>query len=344
MKRIIKIILLSFSILLLMTLLIFGILVSDKITTMFSINEIGKGLYSMNYKEDYHLDKALNSNIKDVNGLINFIGNEMYFGYKPNLNISKFGCSAFITKTPENINLVGRNFDFSNFTDVLCVYTHPVAGYQSISTVQTDMLGVGGLNNISTTSFLGRLALLAAPYMGVDGMNEKGLSVSLLNTDYTSTLHMNTEKPDIFISVAVRLLLDKAATVDEAINILSKYDMNTAVSSTQHIFIGDSNGDYAVIEWINEKMQIVKYPVVTNFIMSKLDRSEYKNNCNRFDFLDDSLNNKPINNIDESMDLLNGARQSTTQWSVVFSLNEFKAHYVINRKFNNIYHLNPRTF
>ena len=344
MKKIIKIILLSFSLSLLMTLLVFGIALSGRISSMLSIKSVGDGIHTMNYQEDYKLDKAINTGIKDTEGLLNFICDEMFFGYKIDASLTKYGCSAFITKAPDNKNLVGRNFDLGIGSGALSLYTHPRGGYASVSTVSTEMIGVGEESSISITSFVGRIAMLTSPYMCVDGMNEKGLSVSLLDTDGTGTLHQDTGKQDLFISVAVRLLLDKAATVDEAINLLSKYDMHTAHYCTQHIFIADRNGNYAIVEWMFKEMKIVKYPTVTNFRLCEATDGNYSGRCDRFDFLDNSLKTKPVNNLDESMNLLKGVIQSHTLWSVIYNLNDFTADYAINKNYDKVYHLNPRSY
>ena len=124
-------------------------------------------------------------------------------------------------------------------TDTLCVYTHPSDGYASISTVSTDMLNVGADNAYPTTSLEGRAALLAAPYIAVDGMNEKGLFTALLDLSMGET-HMETGNRDLTVTMAVRLLIDRAATVDEAIELLRNYDIHTGHGWTQHLFVGDA--------------------------------------------------------------------------------------------------------
>ena len=135
----------------------------------------------------------------------------------------------------------------------------------------------------ATKSFLGRTILLAAPYMCVDGMNEKGLTVSLLDIDLTPETHMSTDKPDITIILTIRLLLDRTAIVDEAIEMLEKYDMHIAHNFTQHIFIADAKGNSAIVEWYQKEMKVVKYAVCTYFRMSSqvLD-GKYSGQCDRF--------------------------------------------------------------
>ena len=343
--RIIKITLLSLLSLILLTIIVFSIILSGRIGSMMSITNIGDDLYFMRYMEDYHLDKALDSNIKNEEDLLNFVCDEMFFGIRIKANLSSVSCSAFLTETEDNKNLVGRNFDFGKGSDTLSLFTKPNGGYASISSVSTDMIGVGEGSGPRTWSLKGRIALLASPYMALDGVNEKGLSASLLDMDNTNETHMETEKKDLFISLAVRLLLDKAATVDEAISLLSNYDINTSHNCTQHIFISDKSGESRVVEWYNNEMKVVKSNVCTNFRLSDESlNGDYTNQCYRFDILKNSLKNNPTNNLKESMIYLSKVKQSHTQWSVVYNLNDFTADYAVNKNYAKIYHIDAKKF
>lgn len=348
-KKIIKIAALSLAGLILVTLITAGFILYGRIASMMSIKHVGDDLYTMNFQQDYHLDKALAAGIKNDEELLRFVCDDMFFGYQVDGNFQKYGCSAFITPTPDGKYLAGRNFGLGG-SDTLCLYTHPKDGYASVTTVSTDMISVGEGNEFATTSLWGRAALLAAPYMGVDGLNEKGLTVSLLDMDYGET-HMHTDNPDLTVTMAIRVLLDRAATVDEAIKLLEQYDIHTSHGWTQHIFIADANGDAAVAEWYNDKMRVVRYPVCTNFRMSDQSlNGDYSGQCDRFDLLDDALIEKPENTSEDSMKLLEAVKQDDpgynifTEWSVVFNLSDFSADYVVNMDYNKVYHLNPKNF
>ena len=143
---------------------------------------------------------------------------------------------------------------------------------------------------------------------------------------------MSTDNPDVTVTMVIRLLLDHAATVDEAIELLEKYDIHTGHGWTQHIFIADANGDAAVAEWYNDKMKVVNYNVCTNFRMSNQSlNGDYSGQCDRFDLLDDALIEKPENTAEDSMKLLEAVRQEYkeynifTEWSVVYNLTDFSA-------------------
>ena len=245
--------------------------------------------------------------------------------------------------------LAGRNFGLGG-SDTLCLYTHPQGGYAAVASVSTDMIAVGQGNEYETESLWGRAALLAAPYMGVDGMNEKGLTASLLDVDFGEE-HMHTDNPDLTVTMAIRLLLDRAATVSEAVELLRGYDIHTGHGWTQHIFVADANGDAAVIEWHNEKMRVTESPVCTNFRMSnKTFEGNYKGACERFDLLAEALEKQPRNTAEDSMQLLEAVKQEYadlhifTEWSVVFHLTDFTVDYAVNMDYDTVYHLNPKDF
>ena len=53
---------------------------------------------------------------------------------------------------------------------------------------------------------------MGAPYFPLDGINEKGLAVGVLQLQAEAT-NQNTEKVDVDTTLAIRILLDKAANV-----------------------------------------------------------------------------------------------------------------------------------
>ena len=102
----------------------------------------------------------------------------------------------------------------------MIVQSQPENGYNSISTVNTDFISMSGMNLSSLPDQIQALAGLYAP---LDGLNEMGLAVSVNMIEDNATIEQNTEKPDITTTTAIRLLLDKAANVEEAIELLQSY-------------------------------------------------------------------------------------------------------------------------
>ena len=107
-----------------------------------------------------------------------------------------------------------------------------------------------------TKNLINRIVTLAAPYAPLDGMNEKGLAIGVLVIQ-DGKVHQNTGKVPITTTSAIRMVLDKAATVDEAIELLKNYDMNSSGETGYHFQIADASGNTAVIEYINNEMHVL---------------------------------------------------------------------------------------
>lgn len=173
------------------------IILYGRIATAASAEQVGDNLYKIHYQQDYFLDKALESGIKTEQDLLNFINEEMFFGYGIDANVDKYACSGFISKTDGGKYLTGRSFGLGG-TDKMAVYATPKDGYASLSMVSLDMLGLGGENGVETLSAAGRITMLAVPYICVDGVNEKGVFAALMDVD-TGEMHDDTERPELLV-------------------------------------------------------------------------------------------------------------------------------------------------
>ena len=69
-----------------------------------------------------------------------------------------------------------------------------------------------------TNSFLA----IAAYWVPMDGINEKGLCVANLEVNEGGQKLIDTSKNNITVTMATRLLLDQAANIDEAVQLLEQ--------------------------------------------------------------------------------------------------------------------------
>lgn len=124
---------------------------------------------------------------------------------------------------------------------------------------------------------------LAAPYRPKDGINEYGLMVACL-TD-AKAMYPTHNAVTLFDETLPRIILDKARTVDEAIQLVDKYNLFCVIAPL-HFLVADAKGDSAVIEFVNGKMVVIRkskdYQVVTNFTL--YDNPNYEG-CGRDRFL-----------------------------------------------------------
>lgn len=238
----------------------------QKVKAAQSVQKLEDGLYYMEYEGDYGFDAFLekggaSSEAAMAAYVTSFLSNG-FVKSSPNPAPQNFGCSTLTVNS-----LMGRNYDWGGSDGcAIIVHTKPENGYESYSTNWLDFLGFG--ENWKPEGFSNQYMALAAIYAPLDGINEKGLCVAdLINGDNEQT-HQQTDKADLTTSTAIRLLLDKAATVDEAVTLLEQYDMNSAIGMSHHLSISDATGRSVVVEYISGEMIVTETPAVTNHYLS----------------------------------------------------------------------------
>ena len=185
------------------------------ITAANSIEKLEDGLYSMEYSGDYGFDAFLAqggaaSDGEVANYLVSFLSHGFY-KIEGDVQTGEFGCSTICKQDEHGTVLFGRNYDWAE-CQAMIVHTKPQNGYESISTCCLNFLGFSE-NYSPDGSMMERMQTLAAIYVPLDGMNEKGLVVADLMAGDKEATHQNTDKPNLTTTTAIRLLLDQAAKV-----------------------------------------------------------------------------------------------------------------------------------
>lgn len=267
-----------------------------------SVKYLEEGLYAMEYPGDYGLEDFLDQGGGDSDmAVAGFVIDQLFHGLV-NLNLqgASFGCSTLSVSSPEGARIFGRNFDWGACT-TLIVQTQPKSGYASVSTVNMDFLNLG--LNLSESAFV-RLMSAAAPYAPMDGMNEKGLCVAVLMIEDRPGFQQDSEKPDLTTTTAVRLLLDKAADVEEALALLEQYDLHASAGMMVHFAIADAAGRSVAVEYIDNEMSVVETPVVTNFYLTSGEKYGIgtEESHRRYEILMETLADHPTMSVEEVRD------------------------------------------
>lgn len=147
---------------------------SNDVTLTSKLLQLEKGLSAIKYEGDYGFDEFLlqggaASDAEVAAFLSKNIGKNISFD-----RIS-FGCSTISTKDTDGNLLFGRNFDW-NSCNAMIIYSVPETGYASISTVNMDFISMTGISFSALSDTAQAIIGLYAP---LDGMNEKGLAVSV---------------------------------------------------------------------------------------------------------------------------------------------------------------------
>lgn len=356
MKKIVKRLLIAVLAVLIICAAVFTGIYFTRLRTIASIEKItdyedGYDLYRMDVKYDYDLDRIIDSNITTDQEMINAMVAEGLPLLPVTFKAPNFGCSSFTIQYENGEVHMGRNYDFKTNTSAMLVHTSPKNGYESVAFAALSNLKA----NEPLDSVKGKMATLLAPYVCLDGVNEKGVSISVLTLDSEPVYH-DTGKKKITTSLAIRLVLDRAATTEEAVKLLQSYDMFATSGRDYHFYITDASGDGRAIEFDcdDEKRELTATPVnaVTNFFALYEDkvqpgeRNRYGHGKDRYEAIQKVLSDQKGNYTEETAwDALKAAAQnpdpkeltSNTQWSIVYDNSDPSAKVVLRRHWNDIY-------
>lgn len=251
-----------------------------------------------------------------------------------------WACSLFASYGDPDEILYGRNFDW-NFSPALLFFMDPPGGYASVSMVDIHYLGFGGDRAFGITDLplAERVGLLEAPYIPFDGMNEAGLVVGMAAVP-PGDMEQDPAKETIDSVMVIRKILDQAATVDEAIEIIRSYNIDMG-STPIHYLISEKSGRSALIEF--SKGDIIVLPneqpwqMATNFLMSET-RTDPKYQCGRYGAIEEKLvDNEGKLRPRQAMTLLKEVSQSSTQWSVVYRVSSGEVWVVMGGEYNRVH-------
>ena len=212
-------------------------------------------VYTMEVKGGFYLDDFIaQGGAKSDAELIDFITGKITKGLlEMEISESEIACSAFTAQTPEGDRLFGRNYDFSK-TNACIVFTEATEGrHATISTVDLQFLGMDVDQDVE--GLMTKITCLAAPYAPLDGVNDAGVSCGIFMSyqggETIVPTDLNTDKPDITSTTLLRLILDYADNVEEAVEIASTYDLHDSAATSYHYMVADATGASAILEWVN---------------------------------------------------------------------------------------------
>jgi hypothetical protein len=320
-------------------------LTQDQVKTLATLEKVDDHpLYVMHYYGDYSFFSKLKQK------------------YYKELGLPKPKCSTFVAFNPTGDAIYGHNNDTDRHP-VLLLFTNPSDGYASFSVVEiVEAYNVGKKPPFDSTQ--ARTTLLYTPYFIADGINEWGLAVGDMS-EPSSNASFDPNKETMFSSEAKRYLLDHAKNTNEAIGILSKYNIIMG-TIPNHLLIADSSGDSVIIEWVNGQMQLIRnkeaWQVATNFMIyrSQDKIKEYTVEYNASGKIAKDINGKSYwryitawetlkkmqgqISSDDAMKLLETVSLVRskeiwwpTQWSVVYNLNTGDIQIALGRNYNKIY-------
>ena len=315
-----------------------------------SITKLEEELYSMEYHGDYGFEKFLEAGgAADEEALSEYLTSFLSRGfYKPEANVETgdFGCSTVCVSDNAGNTYFGRNYDWADCKTII-VHTYPKDGYESVSTCCLDFLGFGD-SYVPDGSMPDRFMTLAAIYVPLDGMNEKGLMIADLMAGDKEETHQKTDKTDLTTTTSIRLLLDRAANVDEAVELLKQYDMNSDIGAAHHLSIADASGNSVVVEYVNGEMIVTETKVVTNHYIGECAKQGVGSDQShiRFDTLcaftgsgDKSAVKSLLESVAQKNYVQGDGSYEKTMWSIVYAPAELSAEFYYAENYSKAYPL-----
>lgn len=302
-------------------------LTTAQINTLLSLERVADyPLYTMRYVGSYQDIAVLDESIRSDKSLPMDI---------------LWGCSLFTTLgDPENI-IYGRNFDWG-YSPALLLFTDPPFGYASASMVDIAFLGflVDDYANLVESPIETRLPLLMSPSLPFDGINEKGLVVGMAAVPGSNPVPDNS-KPTVSSLGMIRVLLDHAATVDEAVTLMRKYNIDFGDEPTIHYLIADNSSHSALVEYYHSEMYVTynqsPWHLATNFTLATAGDNP-ESHCFRYNNIQDRLTEtQGILDSMEALQLLQMVSQENTQWSIVYDPSHGKIQIVMGREYDVVH-------
>lgn len=337
-------------------------LFGNELKTLDSIKKIDEHpLYTMDYAGDYGIDEFLEQGGASNDAeLIDFVVGRLLKGLPIEIELPNLACSTFNAETPLGDAVFGRNFDLE-FSPGMMVRTNPEDGYASLSMVNLAFIGYG--EDKLPDDLASSIVSLAAPFAPLDGVNEKGLAVGVLLID-TEATDQRTDRVDITTTTAIRMMLDRCATVDEAVALLGKYDMHASGGRSYHFQIADASGKTVVIEYIGDEMNVLQpgdattagvpaegktYMAATNFLLTPGEydfgggEDRYATVMGALEAADGVMDEQQamdtLQSVSREVKIKDNGEVFQTQWSVVYNLDRGTAKICMGGKYDEVHEL-----
>lgn len=255
---------------------------AERQKTKNSVKRITRDLYLVDYQNEYYLDELLETGVSSIAGLVAFAAQKFNLGTKTLApgDEQGAGCTTFESFTETGDHILARNFDFRR-ASCFVVWTHPKNGYASMGVVDNNFMLYGqkrlpvGKRNVNR--------VLLAPYCCVDGINEQGLAIAVLQIKAAATKQTDKSKKDITTTAMIRGVLDTCKDTDEAVAFIKRYNMHDSLYTNYHYQIIDRRGKSVVVEYINNVMHVYQrgseqYPVTGSVYENDGLKSQYVSN------------------------------------------------------------------
>ena len=215
-------------------------------------------------------------------------------------SIYLFSCTVCDTKNSNNETLVGRNFDWSQTQGQINFIPQNSNNFGIVLLTQDD---------------------IDMPY---EGMNTQGLFIAISAVPHSPTF-TNPLKPIRKSLEMVKIILQKASTIEEAVDIFDDYSIAFGEflgNPLIHFKIVQKDGNSVIVEFVKSKMVVIedkRAKIMTNHYLESEASAPNKSSFKRYNIVQNSVDK--IERVEHLFALLNRVKQSDTVWSTIYNLN-----------------------
>ena len=115
--------------------------------------------------------------------------------------------------------------------------------------------------------------------------------------------------------------------MEEALDLLSQYDLHASMGMMIHLALSDAEGNSVAVEYVNNEMVVTETPVVTNFYLAEGEKYGVgtSQSHTRYDILNELLAGQETMTEAEVRDALDSVSKDnfgefeSTEWSIVMN-------------------------
>lgn len=334
-------------------LLVVGYSLKDYYRTLSSLRRVpGTKAYVMDYYVDYHIDdvRANGIDVKHVEDSVirallpkwtHSIAMSVKSRFVPEkIETRETGehCSTIALRAQNGDVFFGRNFDYKHDA-CLILKVHRSDGPSSVAVLDLHFLNLDR-DDLEQSSLIRRIPFLFTPYYLQDGMNQNGVAVADMSVKGVQP-PSDPAKPSVIHSLAMRLILDYAKNVDEAVEILKQYNI-AFVGETCHLLIADAAGKSVVVEFIDGELKSTttneNWQVCTNHQICGNTEDENDEKCKRYQTASSELAEMQGDvSPADVMKVMESVKQDTTMWSSVYDLSTGDFSVAYRRDYGNLF-------
>jgi predicted choloylglycine hydrolase len=172
-------------------------------------------------------------------------------------------------------------------------------------------------------------------------MNEQGLAIGMMALSSANGPD-DPQKQTVGSLMIIRLMLDHAKNVDEAIAIIESFNIDFQGGPPLHYFITDRSGRSVVVEFVNREISVLpntrSWHVATNFVISGLSSESSRASCWRYKKVLETLETGAhMRSHSHALSLLEDVSQTNTIWSVVYDTSSLSGLVVMGKKYDRVH-------